>query len=87
MAFENKKEENLMIMIDEFIIDTNSVEPKAVINKFKYKYILNRKRQTITIINLYRDCKHFDIIVDSYLELKLEEFNDKYIISHPEYFI
>ncbi|EPU5968961.1 hypothetical protein ACVX70_001117 [Vibrio alginolyticus] len=76
-----------MIIIDEFIIEPDSVEPKAVINKFKYQYILNTEKQTITIINLYRDCKHYDMIINSDLEDKLEKFKDKYIKTRPECFI
>ncbi|EOX4797692.1 hypothetical protein ACIL2P_000561 [Vibrio alginolyticus] len=76
-----------MIIIDEFIIEPDSVEPKAVINKFKYQYILNTEKQTITIINLYRDYEHFDIILDSVLEYKLEKFKDKYIKTRQECFI
>ncbi|HBC3893860.1 TPA: hypothetical protein KDX74_000563 [Vibrio parahaemolyticus] len=76
-----------MMIIDEFIIEPYSVEPKAVINKFKYQYILNTEKQTITIINLYRDYKNFDIILDSDLEVKLKEFKEKYIKTRPECFI
>ncbi len=76
-----------MIIIDEFIIEPNSVEPKAVINKLKYSYILNPQSNTITIINLYRDCKYYDIIIDSYLELKLQDLKSNYIKDHQECFI